>query len=456
MAMGIGGAPQTTFPTYSFATDAIVNSGIVSVQIDSINDDDNDDLTATTANLPLNITLLIDGEVVCGLYRGPKCRGYEWRPDLDAELIAPDNSQADFSTCMLDSDTDCGTVDSGRQETLIDNAAAAGQSTYTLEVYIGTNNYTAGDFSYEVSTGPLVVGTTMNPSVVIASDNLNPNNTVPVADDQGVVTNEDTGVQITLTANDAESDPMSFVILSNPSDGSLSGSAPDLTYTPDPDFNGSNGFTFTTNDGFGNGNTATVSITVSAVDDPPELAGNIADQNAVVDTPFSHDVSANFSDVDGDTLTYWIAVTDWLSISSAGVLSGTPSSTGDTRSVTVTASDGSLSVDSNTFTVIVNEPSAVESVASLADGGSTNHGKTWTANVNLSVEAGGDPVSSALVDWLWSTGASGTCASANCSISESGIAKKNGTVTLSVTGVTVGVSDPAWDGALPSIIVSKP
>ena len=47
----------------------------------------------------------------------------------------------------------------------------------------------------------------------------------------------------------------------------MSGTAPNLTYTPDANYNGPDSFTFKANDGTEDSNTATVSITVTAVND---------------------------------------------------------------------------------------------------------------------------------------------------------------------------------------------
>jgi hypothetical protein len=95
-------------------------------------------------------------------------------------------------------------------------------------------------------------------------------NTPPSADDQSVSTAEDTPVDVTLTASDPDGDPLTWHIDSRPTNGTLSGSPPDLTYTPDTGFSGDDSFTFYVNDGEADSNTATVSITVNAVGDPPE------------------------------------------------------------------------------------------------------------------------------------------------------------------------------------------
>ena len=42
---------------------------------------------------------------------------------------------------------------------------------------------------------------------------------------------------------------LTFMVVSDPDHGTLSGTAPNLIYTPDDDFNGTDGFSFTVNDG---------------------------------------------------------------------------------------------------------------------------------------------------------------------------------------------------------------
>jgi Ca2+-binding RTX toxin-like protein len=93
-----------------------------------------------------------------------------------------------------------------------------------------------------------------------------------VADDQSVTTAEDTAVAITLTATDATNDPLTYTVLTEPDNGTLSGTAPNLTYTPNANFSGSDSFTFKVNDGTADSNIATVSITVTPVNDAPTIA----------------------------------------------------------------------------------------------------------------------------------------------------------------------------------------
>src|SRR5439155_10745343 len=78
---------------------------------------------------------------------------------------------------------------------------------------------------------------------------------------QSVATDENVPVMVTLSGSDIEGDALTFTVLSGPTRGSLSGTAPNLTYTPNPNESGTDSFTFQVNDGSLNSAVATVSIT---------------------------------------------------------------------------------------------------------------------------------------------------------------------------------------------------
>ncbi|MCP3993655.1 MAG: adhesin, partial [bacterium] len=98
---------------------------------------------------------------------------------------------------------------------------------------------------------------------------ISTSNSAPVADDQSKTTAEDTAIAITLTGSDIDGDPVTFSVVTGPSNGSLSGAAPNLTYTPNANFNGSDSFTYTSNDGSLDSAIATVDITVDPANDAP-------------------------------------------------------------------------------------------------------------------------------------------------------------------------------------------
>jgi hypothetical protein len=135
---------------------------------------------------------------------------------------------------------------------LVYHAGAAGPDTLTV---------TADDLGNTGAGGPL--SATKTEDIVVDHP--------PVAGSQNATTAEDTPAPIALAAADADGDPLTFAIVSEPAHGTLTGAGAARTYTPDPDYNGPDSFTFTTNDGHLDSAPATVAITVTPVDDPPRL-----------------------------------------------------------------------------------------------------------------------------------------------------------------------------------------
>ena len=72
---------------------------------------------------------------------------------------------------------------------------------------------------------------------------VTPVNDAPVANAQsGVTTAEDTAKAITLTGTDVEGNALTYTVVTQPAHGTLSGTAPNLTYTPAANYNGSRQF----------------------------------------------------------------------------------------------------------------------------------------------------------------------------------------------------------------------
>src|SRR5690606_30870697 len=61
-----------------------------------------------------------------------------------------------------------------------------------------------------------------------------------------------------------DGNPLDYTVTSGPAHGSLSGTAPDLSYTPDPGHIGPDSFSFTANDGQLTSNTATITVTTTS------------------------------------------------------------------------------------------------------------------------------------------------------------------------------------------------
>jgi len=103
-------------------------------------------------------------------------------------------------------------------------------------------------------------------------------NTPPVAVDDSCTVTEDQTLTITAPGvlgndTDAESDPLTAVWVSDPPNGALTLNANgSFTYTPHGNFNGTDSFQYKANDGRADSNAATVTITVTPVNDPPTVA----------------------------------------------------------------------------------------------------------------------------------------------------------------------------------------
>jgi VCBS repeat-containing protein len=140
-------------------------------------------------------------------------------------------------------------------------------------------------------------------------------NTAPVANSQSVSTPEDTAKAITLTATDAETNALTYSIVAGPAKGTLSGTAPNVTYTPYANTNGTDSFTFQAYDGALYSGVATVTVTITAVNDAP-----VANSQSV-STPedASKAVTLTGSDIDSGSLTYSIVANP-----AKGGLTGTP------------------------------------------------------------------------------------------------------------------------------------
>jgi hypothetical protein len=86
----------------------------------------------------------------------------------------------------------------------------------------------------------------------------------PVANAQSITVLENTSAAITLTGSDPNNNPLTYSIVTSPTNGTLSGSAPDVIYQPNTGYLGHDSFTFTVNNGVTDSVPAQVSITVAA------------------------------------------------------------------------------------------------------------------------------------------------------------------------------------------------
>lgn len=227
-------------------------------------------------------------------------------------------------------------------------------------------------------------------TITITVNNVNRG---PTATPQGVTLNEDTPTNITLTATDLDSDTLTWTVVNTPQHGTLSGTAPNLLYTPAANYNGSDNFSFRVNDGLLNSNEAIVSITINAINDPPVLT---VPGTQTINEGQALRITVSATDVESPPQTVALSVsgspTGATFDTSTGIFSWTPGFTqagnyvltfkatdngspqaSDTKTVTVVVHDflHDLAVDPENFTIFGDK----------ADNGKTDPGDTVGTSV---------------------------------------------------------------------------
>jgi CSLREA domain-containing protein len=115
-------------------------------------------------------------------------------------------------------------------------------------------------------------------------------NDAPVADDDSASTQEDTAVDVDVLDGDSdpESDTLSVTDVTDPAYATATVNADGtVKYEPDANYNGPDSFTYEASDGNGGSDTATVTITVTPVNDAPTVtvaAGGQCDASAMTGT----------------------------------------------------------------------------------------------------------------------------------------------------------------------------
>ena len=187
-------------------------------------------------------------------------------------------------------------------------------------------------------------------------------NQAPTAVDDTYSTDENTDLSVAAPGvldndSDPDGDSLTAGLGSEPSHGTLTLNANgSFTYSPNAGFSGSDSFTYRANDGLANSNLATVTITVTPVNNAP-VAENDSYSTAE-DTALNiaaPGVLENDSDPDGDPLTAVLkgnASHGTLTLNADGSFSYTPNANfNGSDSFTYRANDGT--VDSNTATVSI-------------------------------------------------------------------------------------------------------
>jgi VCBS repeat-containing protein len=218
--------------------------------------------------------------------------------------------------------------------------------------YIGSDSFTYQAYDGEDYSNIATVSI----SILEAND-------PPIAEDDSYATSEDTQLNIDapgVLENDHDPDggpnPLTAVLVDDVTHGTLTlNSDGSFTYDPDPDYYGTDSFTYQAYDGEDYSNLATVTIDVASVNDPPVAVDDVAE--TVVDTPVDIPVTDNDYDIDGtiDTSTVTIQTDASHGSTSVDPVTGV---------VTYTPDPGYIGSDSFTYTVDDDE-GAVSNIATV-------------------------------------------------------------------------------------------
>ena len=186
------------------------------------------------------------------------------------------NFKLSGSTAPLNTPIDIGLIIGGNLVfTPAANANGAGYASFTFQVQDdggGTNLDT--------------VARTLTVNVISVND-------APIGANNTVTTNEDTAVSVVLSGADPDGDTITTMVVTQPQRGTLTGNPPNLTYTPNKDVNGTDSFSYKTNDGKLDSPLAIVTINITPVNDAP-----------VLNVPGAQTVN------EGQTLTFTLTATD--------------------------------------------------------------------------------------------------------------------------------------------------
>ena len=257
------------------------------------NVDDDDGNTSNEATVSITVTDVNDPPVA-----------------VNDTTSTPEDTTVDIDVIANDVDID-GTIDPTTVVIVSDvthGATSVNPSTGVVTYTPGSNYYGPDSFTYEVDDDD---GATSN--VATVSITVGDVNDPPVANNDTASTPEDTQVDIDVIANDVDIDgtidPTTVTIVDDTEHGntSVNGTTGEVTYTPDPDYYGSDSFAYTVDDDdSATSNEATVSITVTDVNDPPVFSSETPTNGTTGVSISTSSLSVTIEDPDGDSYNWSI------------------------------------------------------------------------------------------------------------------------------------------------------
>jgi endonuclease G len=197
-------------------------------------------------------------------------------------------------------------------------------------------------------------------------------NNPPGAADETVQGTEDTPVQFALNAVDPLNVPLTAITGQPPAHGTVSCVSINCTYTPNANYNGTDSFTFSVNNGNKTSNTSTVTLNIASVNDDPSVTNDQAGATSAQYSDAVQPVTFTVSDVE--------TAAGGLTPSTTFSKDGGPAQTGlpTGLSFTQTAAPGVWTLAGN-----IQEPAGsytVNVTFSDTDGGKGSAGATFNVN----------------------------------------------------------------------------
>ena len=313
--------------------------------------------------------------------------------NVGSPVAASDSDSGDTLTYSMTGDTTNFTIDTstGQIKTSASlNHEADDSYTVTVEVTDSKNAAGATD--------------TDTDDTITVTINVTDVNEAPTATNDAKTINEDSGkTEINVIANDTdpENDTLAAVIATNPTKGTAalkSGSTTVIEYTPNADAFGKDSFTYKASDGTLQSTAATVTITITGINDKPVAVNDsktINEDSGKVEI----DVTANDTDADNDDLTASIVTnpqkgTAAVKTGDAGVIEYTPNANANgSDSFTYKVNDGTVDSTAATVSITINAvndaPVAVDDTKTINE----DSGKTEVNVIANDTDVEGDTLS---------------------------------------------------------------
>ncbi|HHS83827.1 MAG TPA: tandem-95 repeat protein [Gammaproteobacteria bacterium] len=282
----------------------------------------------------------------------------------DGNLSTAEDTVVNIAVAANDSDVD-GSIDGATIviTTPPGNGTATPRPDGTVDYQPASDFSGTDSFQYTIKDDE---GAISQPATVTVA--VTPVNDAPVAVNEAVTTAEDVPVIVNVTANDTDVDgtidKSTVVIVSGATNGAAV-AKPDGTveYTPDANFYGSDAFTYTVQDSDGaTSNVATVSLTITSVNDLPVANGDSATVAKNVTTNI--DVVANDTDADGNSTIVSVQIITspahgTATVKAGGTVDYTPAggySGSDSFTYKAVDDNGASSAAAATVAIVVNTP----------------------------------------------------------------------------------------------------